>query len=67
MYAVMFWLQVVAYALAAAGLLWRTTASRPRWVAVPYYFVLVNVASLRGIIENAFGRTYATWATVRES
>lgn len=66
-YAALFWAQVVAYSLAAAGLLWRSASSRPRLVAIPYYFVLVNVASLKGIVENLFGRKYATWATVREA
>lgn len=63
----LFWAQAVAYSLAALGWFWPVRASRPRWVSVPYYFVLVNVASLRGIVENLFGRTYATWSTVRET
>ena len=32
---------------------------------VPYYFCLVNVASLHGIVDVARGKTYTTWATVR--
>ena len=59
-------LQIACYVLALVGWLMRGRADRPRVVNVPYYFLLVNIASLRGILEYYQGRTYATWATVRE-
>lgn len=65
-YAVAFWAQVLAYGLALVGLLLVGSKTRPRVVSVPYYFVLVNVASIVGIVENLFGKRYATWTTVRE-
>jgi hypothetical protein len=65
-YRSMFGLQVVCYVLALTGWMMRNGANRPSIVTIPYYFVLVNVASLKGIAEYYQGRTYATWSTVRE-
>jgi cellulose synthase/poly-beta-1,6-N-acetylglucosamine synthase-like glycosyltransferase len=62
-----FALQLLLYGLALIGYLARGNASLPRFVAVPYYFCLVNLASARGIIEAHRGRTYTTWATPRAS
>jgi hypothetical protein len=39
----------------------------PRIFAVPYYFVMVNIASARGIAEAYRGKTYTTWTTARAS
>jgi cellulose synthase/poly-beta-1,6-N-acetylglucosamine synthase-like glycosyltransferase len=57
--------QLAFYALALAGHALRERAGLPRFVAVPYYFCLVNVASALGIIDAFRGRTYTTWSTVR--
>jgi len=57
--------QCVCYILALIGALWPAGRQRPRITAIPYFFLLVNVASLRGIVESHLGKTYATWATVR--
>jgi cellulose synthase/poly-beta-1,6-N-acetylglucosamine synthase-like glycosyltransferase len=65
-YSTLFGLQIVAYLLASAGAVWPSGWARPRITSVPYYFVLVNFASLHGIMESIAGKTYATWATVRE-
>jgi glycosyltransferase involved in cell wall biosynthesis len=67
LYTLLFWAQNACYALALLGWAWRDERSRPRLVSIPYYFMLVNVASLRGVIEHYQGKTYATWATVREN
>jgi cellulose synthase/poly-beta-1,6-N-acetylglucosamine synthase-like glycosyltransferase len=64
-YAMAGWGQTVCYTLAVAGYLWPASRARPRVIAVPYYFALVNVASMKGIVEAFRGKTYATWATVR--
>lgn len=59
-------LQGLFYGLALIGSARRSTRPMSRLVYIPYYFCLVNWASLRGIIENYFGRTYTTWETVRQ-
>ncbi|MDQ7051591.1 MAG: glycosyltransferase family 2 protein [candidate division KSB1 bacterium] len=59
-------LQGLFYGLAVIGSARRSTRPMSRLVYIPYYFCLVNWASLRGIIENYFGRTYTTWETVRQ-
>jgi hypothetical protein len=66
-YALLLWAQCACYALALLGWAWRDERTRPRVASIPYYFMLVNLASIRGVIEHYQGRTYATWATVREN
>jgi glycosyltransferase involved in cell wall biosynthesis len=64
-YPLAFAAQAALYALALLGHLLRRRASLPRVIAVPYYFVMVNLASARGIIEAYLGKTYTTWTTAR--
>jgi len=53
--------QVIFYALAAAGLvLERLGAHVPKVLAIPLYFVVVNAASLMGILTCALGHE-VTW------
>lgn len=65
-YNVLFVGQVLFYGLAASGMLMRDRGSRARVLYIPYYFCLVNVASLRGIMDAYCGKTYTTWSTARE-
>lgn len=58
-------LQVTLYALAGLGHVMRRRNNLPRIIAVPYYFVMVNLASARGIMEAYLGKTYTTWTTAR--
>lgn len=58
--------QIAFYALALAGLLQKNRENLARIFYVPYYFCLVNWASLQGILQNYFGETYTVWNTVRE-
>lgn len=58
--------QVAFYGLAAIGRLLSERLQIARIFYVPYYFCLVNWASLRGILENYIGQTYTVWNTVRE-
>lgn len=37
----------------------------PEWVSVPYYFVMVNLYSLRGIVRALRGETQVTWSSAR--
>ena len=39
----------------------------PAWISIPYYFVMVNLYSLKGIITALQGRTQVTWSTARAS
>jgi cellulose synthase/poly-beta-1,6-N-acetylglucosamine synthase-like glycosyltransferase len=59
--------QGVLYALAAIGYVLRGQPKLPRVIAIPCYFVMVNIASARGIIEAYLGKTYTTWATARQT
>lgn len=64
-YIATFAVQLILYGLAALGHLLRRRSNLPRVMAVPYYFVMVNLASARGILEAYLGRTYTTWTTAR--
>jgi len=66
-YAAALGIQLAFYGLAAIGHLLRRRRSVPRIFAVPYYFVMVNIASARGIAEAYRGKTYTTWTTARAS
>jgi cellulose synthase/poly-beta-1,6-N-acetylglucosamine synthase-like glycosyltransferase len=57
--------QLVLYALGWLGYALRRRSSLPRILAVPFYFLMVNLASARGIIEAYLGKTYTTWTTAR--
>lgn len=57
-------MQLVLYGLAAVGYALRRRRL-PRVVAIPFYFVMVNLASARGIAEAYLGKTYTTWTTAR--
>ncbi len=68
-----FWFfQVVAAGaallLALAWLGHRTTDKNglPVWISVPYYFVMVNLYSLKGIYHAARGDTQVTWSGARQ-
>lgn len=64
-YAFALWSQLVLYACAMLGYVKRRSNSMPKFLAVPYYFCLVNYASARGIVEAYLGKTYTTWNTPR--
>lgn len=60
--------QIALYALAALGyVLDKQSRNMIFPVTVPYYFVMVNLASLQGIFDAWRGETYTTWKTIRES
>jgi cellulose synthase/poly-beta-1,6-N-acetylglucosamine synthase-like glycosyltransferase len=58
-------LQVLFYLLALLGYFARKRRKLPALLSIPYYFCLVNIASLRGILDAWRGKTYTTWTTVR--
>jgi cellulose synthase/poly-beta-1,6-N-acetylglucosamine synthase-like glycosyltransferase len=57
--------QLVLYGLGSVGYALRQRASLPRILGVPFYFLMVNLASARGIIDAYLGKTYTTWTTAR--
>ncbi|MGH7596311.1 MAG: glycosyltransferase family 2 protein [bacterium] len=59
-------LQIAFYALAISGKLQSHRPAISKLFYVPYYFCLVNYASLLGIISNYRGEKFAVWNTVRE-
>ena len=58
-------LQIAFYVLAIAGYACRRRPTMPTLLSVPYYFCLVNVASVLGILDAFRGKTYTTWSTAR--
>jgi cellulose synthase/poly-beta-1,6-N-acetylglucosamine synthase-like glycosyltransferase len=59
-------LQIAFYFFALIGMLRKRQEHIARIFYLPYYFCLVNWASLQGILENYLGKTYTVWRTVRE-
>jgi len=58
--------QSIFYALALIGYILRKREKTGFVFYIPYYFCLVNWASLLGIIDNLRGKTYTHWNTVRD-
>lgn len=56
---------VVLLLLAGKGHLARDKNALPVWVSLPYYFVMVNLYSLRGILSALKGETQVTWSSAR--
>jgi cellulose synthase/poly-beta-1,6-N-acetylglucosamine synthase-like glycosyltransferase len=56
-------LQLLFYALAFIG--WLTKGKGPRFVYLPYYFCVVNLASFLGLLKSLGGSLSSTWQTVR--
>ncbi len=59
--------QALFYVLAGIGLLQSRREEVARVFYVPYYFCLVNCASLLGILSYYRGQSFTTWQTVREA
>lgn len=60
------WLQAAFYLFAAAGWILEKKGKSPKLFYLPYYFVLVNLASLFGIVKFLTGSLSPTWTTVRQ-
>jgi cellulose synthase/poly-beta-1,6-N-acetylglucosamine synthase-like glycosyltransferase len=61
-----FVLQMTFYVLAIIGWLQSHRPSISKFFYVPYYFCLVNYASLLGILSNYRGQKFTVWNTARE-
>jgi cellulose synthase/poly-beta-1,6-N-acetylglucosamine synthase-like glycosyltransferase len=60
-YRVIFLLQVGFYVCAAVGLLAERRGHSNRWLSIPYYFVLINAASLQAFVLFARGERARVW------
>jgi hypothetical protein len=61
-------MQTAFYLLAALGIQAETRGRKSVLLfAIPAYFVLVNIASTLGIIDNLLGKKYTTWNTIRQN
>jgi len=59
--------QLFCYALALTGFLLSLLGLRLRFFSLPYYFVLMNLASLHAIWKSMRGQVQATWEPERET
>ena len=60
-------LQLAFYLLALMGWIVQKRNECPRVLYLPYYFCLVNVASLFGVVKCFSGSLSPTWQTIREN
>ena len=60
-YALFFYLQTLCYALALVGWYFENKRLRLKMLFVPYYFVSINYASIRGIIRFFKGKQSVNW------
>jgi cellulose synthase/poly-beta-1,6-N-acetylglucosamine synthase-like glycosyltransferase len=65
-YAAVFIAQGLFYIAAAASAITVQLGFNPRWLALPQYFVITNVACLIALTKFARGERYASWEPVRE-
>lgn len=61
-YAALLGLQAACYAGALLGFLLSGRRSVPRWLSLPYYFVLIQAASCHAILKLIAGRKIVVWA-----
>lgn len=64
-FAVIFALQIVFYAIALFGWLLERNGKKVGILAIPLYFVLANLASLIGFYKFLRGERYARWEPIR--
>ena len=60
-------IQAMFYSLAFGGWLVEKTGRRMTLVAVPFYFVLANLASALAFFQFLRGETYTRWEPIREA
>ncbi|WP_319481705.1 glycosyltransferase family 2 protein [uncultured Draconibacterium sp.] len=61
LYATVLYLQVLCYIAAAFGWYFENRKVRMKALFVPYYFVMINYASILGIVRYAKGRQSVNW------
>lgn len=60
-YTIVFYLQVLFYLLAAIGWYFENRKLHFKFLFVPYYFLFINYASVRGIFRYLKGKQSAAW------
>jgi signal transduction histidine kinase len=65
-FAFIFALQIVFYAMAVTGWLLERRGKGASSFSIPLYFVLTNLASLIAFYKFLRGQTYANWEPIRE-
>ncbi len=66
-YRLTFIAQLIVYVTAFAGWLGDRTGARLGPAAIPYYFMLVNVATVMAFVKFLRGETHVVWEPVREA
>ena len=61
-YAALLLIQITCYLGALLGFLLSDRRSVPRWLSLPYYFVLIQAASCHAIVKLLAGRKILVWA-----
>lgn len=61
-YAALFAIQAACYLGALLGFLLSGRGSVPRWLSLPYYFVLIQAASCHALVKLLAGRKIVVWA-----
>lgn len=64
-YLTLFLAQAVFYGIGAAGMWFAGRERTSKLMAVPFYFVLMNLTSLIGLINYLRGRRVASWEPIR--
>jgi cellulose synthase/poly-beta-1,6-N-acetylglucosamine synthase-like glycosyltransferase len=60
-YRILFWLQCAGYAVAIPGFLLSDRHTLPTILALPYYFVLIQVASCHAMLKLLAGQKIVVW------
>lgn len=66
-YTLVLYLQVICYMMALAGWLLENRKLRNKYLFAPYYFVAINVSSVRGIIRYFRRQQKVTWEKSRRA
>ncbi len=67
LYLVLFALQILFHLIVLIGYrMDKSGMKAPFWINLPYYFDMVNLASLQGIWDAFRGKKYVTWKTIRQ-
>jgi len=66
-YTVVFYLQILFYVLAAVGWYFENKKLHFKLLFVPYYFLFINYASIRGIFRYFKGKQSAAWEKAKRA
>ncbi len=66
LYKAFFSAQMLFYGIAAVGFILQYENRKGVYLTIPYYFCLVNAASLMAFVKLIMGEKYITWETTRK-